>query len=286
MATDSPAAAAPLPVSVIVPARNAAAWLPGCLASVRAQDPAELIVVDGESSDETVAIAESFGARIFSDGGRGVPAARMLGARHASQGTLALVDADVVIPQGALAVLLEEFISRDLDGLQFALVSECLADDYWGQALAWHHNHSRVRSWFGVCATLIERDCLLENEFDESFRSGEDIELRMRLQRKGARLAVSTGTAVRHRFAPGLATAMDQWTQDGAGLARAALKHPDRAAWTISLPLLATARGVALALVIAPRYLPYWAGFLVVNYAAMARQLASQRGHHRRLRTP
>lgn len=274
MATGSPAAAAPLPVSVIVPARNAGAWLPDCLASVRSQNPAELIVVDGESSDDTVAIAHQFGALVLRDGGRGVPAARMLGAQHASQETLALIDADVVIPRGALAALLQEFVSRDLDGLQFALVSECPTSDYWGQALAWHHNHSRMRWWFGVSATLIRRSQLIECGFDESFRSGEDIELRMRLQQAGASLAVSTATTVRHRYAPGFATAMDQWTQDGAGLARTARKHPRRAVFTTALPLAATVRGALLCATRSPRYLPYWAGFLVVNYASMARQWA------------
>lgn len=55
--------------SVLSPARNEAARLPAMLESVRRQNyPSELIevlVADGGSTDETVAVAQSFGARIF-----------------------------------------------------------------------------------------------------------------------------------------------------------------------------------------------------------------------------
>lgn len=258
-----------LPISVVVPARNSALWLADCLASIKAQHPAEIIVVDGCSTDATVEIARAAGALVLSDGGRGVPAARMMGARAASCQVLALIDTDVLVPDGALASLLAEFTEGHYDGLQFGLASQSDSADYWGQALAWHHNHSRVRSWFCVCATLIRRDLLLELGFDESFRSGEDIELRVRLQQAGSRLGVSATTTVAHRFSGGFDNARDQWVQDGAGLARTAAKHPAHAGWVVALPLLATVRGVALSVLHAPRYLPYWAGFLGYNYQSM-----------------
>ncbi|MDQ6753800.1 MAG: glycosyltransferase [Actinomycetota bacterium] len=258
---------------MVIPARNAAAWLAECLESVRSQHPQEIIVVDGCSRDATVEIARSFGARVVSDEGAGLPAARMLGTRHASCDVVALIDADVVLPGGALGRLLGEFEAGGFDGLQFGLASEADGPGYWGAALAWHHNHSRVRSWFGVCATLMRRDVLLDLGFDDSFRSGEDIELRIRLQEAGHLIGVSNTTVVRHRFADDFDCARDQWLQDGAGMARTIRKHPRRAGWLLVLPLLATGRGAALSLVHAPRFLPYWVGFLLYNYRAMAGQL-------------
>lgn len=270
-----------LDVSVIIPARNAAHWLAECLESVRSQHPREIIVVDGCSRDATVEIAESFGARVLSDEGRGLPAARMLGTRDAVCATVALIDADVVLPPDSLRALLTEFESGDFDGLQFGLVSESDGAGYWGEALAWHHNHSRVRSWFCVCATLMRRETLLQAGFDEEFSSGEDVELRIRLQKAGRRLGVSTTTRVRHRFADDFAFARDQWLQDGAGMAFTIRKHPRRAAWLLAVPLLATARGSLLSLVQAPRYLPYWVTFLLYNYRAMVTELLrpAAKGH-------
>ena len=135
-----------------------------------------------------VAIARECGATVISDEGRGLPAARMLGARSATGEVVALIDADVVLPPESLRGLLAEFESGGYDGLQFGLASEADGPGYWGAALAWHHNHSRVRSWFGVSATLMRRDVLLAVGFDDDFRSGEDVELRIRLEQAGYRL--------------------------------------------------------------------------------------------------
>lgn len=267
-----------LEVSVVVPARNAASWLAECLESIRSQRPREIIVVDGCSTDATAEIARSYGARVISDEGRGLPAARMLGVKSARCDVVALIDADVVIPPGALGGLLDEFKACGYDGLQFGLVSESDGPGYWGAALAWHHNHSRVRSWFGVCATLMRRKVLLSVAFDDTFRSGEDIELRIRLEEAGYRLGVSSTTVVRHRFADTFDAARDQWLQDGAGMARTIRKHPARAGWMLALPLLATVRGAGLSLLQAPRFLPYWAGFVVYNYVALFGEILRPRG--------
>lgn len=51
-----------LPVSVLIPARNEEANLPACLESVARAD--EIFVVDSQSSDRSVAIAEKYGATV------------------------------------------------------------------------------------------------------------------------------------------------------------------------------------------------------------------------------
>ena len=51
-----------LPLSVIVPVRNEAHNLPRCLESLKAVG--EVYVIDSQSSDDTAAIAESYGAKV------------------------------------------------------------------------------------------------------------------------------------------------------------------------------------------------------------------------------
>ncbi|OUL23810.1 glycosyltransferase family 2 protein [Nostoc sp. 106C] len=51
-----------IPVSVLIPAKNEEANLPACLTSLEMAD--EVFVVDSQSTDHSVAIAESFGANI------------------------------------------------------------------------------------------------------------------------------------------------------------------------------------------------------------------------------
>ncbi|HWE89735.1 MAG TPA: glycosyltransferase [Pseudonocardiaceae bacterium] len=273
MVETAPPLAETLAVSVVIPARNAERWLPSCLESVLAQRPREVIVVDGRSTDRTVEIALAAGARVISDDGRGLPIARTRGLQEATCEVVALIDSDVLLPDGSLANLLREFDHGEYDGLQFGLVNEADGDGYWGKALAWHTNHGRVRYWFGVCATLVRRPMLLDFGFDEQFVSGEDIDLRVRLRAAGHKIGVSSTSIVRHRFDDSFDAAKDQWVADGAGLARTARKHPRRAGWVLALPLLAALRGFGLAALTAPRFLPYWLGFVTYNYRSMIREL-------------
>lgn len=85
-------------VSVIIPAYNAAHTLGACLRSVvtaQYDGSVDLIVVDDASTDDTVAIAESFEARIVRRETGGSPAAaRNAGAKIATGEILIFVDAD------------------------------------------------------------------------------------------------------------------------------------------------------------------------------------------------
>ena len=57
-----------VPFTIVVPARNEEKTLADVLEVVRTMTD-DLIVVDGHSSDSTVAIAEKFGARLVQDNG-------------------------------------------------------------------------------------------------------------------------------------------------------------------------------------------------------------------------
>ena len=265
-------------VAVVVPVRNAEGMLAACLESIVRQGPAELIVVDGLSTDRTVEIARSFGARILSDEGRGLPAARSIGAQAATTRYVALVDADVILPDGSLGALLREFHDGGYTALQAGLESES-GPGYWGQALAEHHRSGRSRYWFGLVATIFDRDALLAHGFDAAFESGEDIELRWRLAQAGDKAGVSRRTIVRHRFDDTWEFARGQFRADGRGLARMVRKHRLGGARLLLLPAAAGARGVVLSVLRRkPRWVPYYVAFAVLNYKAMIGELLPRRG--------
>ena len=257
-------------LTVVVPARNAEALLVDCLESVRRAAPSEIVVVDGNSTDGSVSLARRYGATILSDEGRGLPAARTLGVRHAKTPFVALIDADVVLPDSALRDLLEEFRTGGYTALQAGLHSEG-GPGYWGRALASHHRTGLSKNWFGVVATIMERDTLLRHGFDDRFLSGEDIDLRHRLTRSGGRIGVSQRTFVAHRFAEdSFAFAKSQWLADGRGLGRMVQAHGWRRAHLALLPLAAMVRGVGLSIARGQwRWLPYYVCFGVYNYVGM-----------------
>jgi hypothetical protein len=97
-----------LPVTVIVPAWNRSTRLAATLASVAAQrpPPAEVIVVDDASADDTADVAANLGARVVRhDRNRGIAEARNTGVREATQPWLALLDHDDEWLPGHLAAL-------------------------------------------------------------------------------------------------------------------------------------------------------------------------------------
>jgi len=83
-------------ISVVIPAYNAAHFLPRSLASVFAQTlpPQEVIVVDDGSTDGTGEVAAALGARVIRQENRGLAAARNTGIQHATGEWIALLDAD------------------------------------------------------------------------------------------------------------------------------------------------------------------------------------------------
>jgi glycosyltransferase involved in cell wall biosynthesis len=98
-------------VSVVIPAKNAAAHIGEAIESVLAQgsNVAELIVVDDGSTDETPIIVNSFGEekiRLVVNERSGVSAARNLGARLSHGRWLMFLDADDRLRPGAIAALL------------------------------------------------------------------------------------------------------------------------------------------------------------------------------------
>lgn len=102
-------------VSVVIPAKNVAAYVGETIASALAQgEVCEVIVVDDGSTDDTIAIVGAVRdprLRLMSNDGAGVSAARNFGAHHASGDWLLFLDADDRLRPGAVAALLAA--SRD-----------------------------------------------------------------------------------------------------------------------------------------------------------------------------
>jgi glycosyltransferase involved in cell wall biosynthesis len=259
-------------LTAVVPVRNGEAQLPGCLGALRSNGVRHVVVVDGRSSDRSRTIAVEYGAVVVSDEGRGLPYARTLGARTATTDLVVLVDVDVVFPDRDVAALVREFLNGGYAALQAGLESVG-GPGYWGQALAHHHRTGRSRHWFGLVATVFERDELLATGFDDDFSSGEDIELRWRLRASGRLVGVSRAVVVQHRFAgDDFAFAKDQFLMDGRGLGFMVRRNGVHGLRLALLPAAAAARGMVLSSVRGEgRWIRYYGAFAWWNYVGMAR---------------
>ncbi len=102
-------------ISVIIPTKNEAQLLPGCLTSLADQKTAvsfEVIVVDTDSTDGTVKIAESFGARIIREPRKGKVYAFRRGAESARGDILCFTEADCVVSDHWIETIADYFASH------------------------------------------------------------------------------------------------------------------------------------------------------------------------------
>lgn len=209
MSDPSDATAAPA-LSVIVPARNAAATLGRCLESLLAQaaDDTEVLVVDDASTDETAEIASRHAVRLVRLAEhRGVSAARNAGAAAARAPLLLFLDADVAPGAGLLARGRRWFTDSEVDAVIGSYDDEPAhrATVSLFKNLAHHHFHQRspgpTTTFWGACG-FIRRDLFARSGgFDERrfhLPSIEDVEIGDRLAGLGARMLLDPELTVKH----------------------------------------------------------------------------------------
>jgi GT2 family glycosyltransferase len=94
-------------VALVVGNYDGAAFLPGCLESGRAQTrpPAEVVVVDADSRDDSQSVAESLGARVLRFENRGLAYLYNRGVEAASSAFVLLANSDVVFDAHCFALL-------------------------------------------------------------------------------------------------------------------------------------------------------------------------------------
>ena len=121
-------------VSCIIPVRDGAPYLGAAIESVLDQDhrPLEVIVVDGESTDDSRAVAASYGdrVRVLSNPDRTAPTGRNVGLAAASGALVGFLDADDLYLPGKVTRQVERFAARpELD------VSFCFFENFWEEGL-------------------------------------------------------------------------------------------------------------------------------------------------------
>lgn len=129
-------------VTVLIPARNEAAVISQTLSSLAAQDPPpHIILVDDQSSDQTIEIARSLNLNnLIIVHGEKLPAgwsgklwALEQGFSHVQTDLVLLLDADIDLEPGTLSALLEKLESENLDFL--SLMARLRMKSFWEKLL-------------------------------------------------------------------------------------------------------------------------------------------------------
>jgi glycosyltransferase involved in cell wall biosynthesis len=147
-------------ISVVIPAYNEGAYLEACLRSLMRQTekPDEIIVVDNNSTDATIAIAKKYPVRIVHEKHQGMIPARNRGFNEAKYEIIAQTDADTILPRNWIHKIKDAF-SKDPELI--ALSGPPRYYDVPDIGLA-----SRVmpkvvfRSYIAIMRSVLEHDCL------------------------------------------------------------------------------------------------------------------------------
>lgn len=182
-------------ISVVIPAYNAAHFLPRCLESVFAQtlQPAEVIVVDDGSTDGSAETARRLGATVVSRPNGGLSAARNTGIQQASGEWIALLDADDRWSPGKLRAQVECIEPNTV--LVYTGI-RIFGDDGVRKSCAAARPADVVRSLryanpITPSSVLAKRDALLKvGGFREDIRACEDWDMWVRLSGLGSFAAV------------------------------------------------------------------------------------------------
>ena len=186
-------------VDVIVPAYNAAQFLPAALDSVIAQTFADwrILLIDDGSQDDTPEIGRRYADRLgdrfcyLRQANAGLPAARNTAIRHATADLMALLDADDVWLPRRLELSVAAFAGRPHVGLAYGFVSRIDAGGRVLDTFARRPRHAEgriapyiyMRAMDLPCPTITFRREAAQRAgmFDETMRASEDRDLWIRI---------------------------------------------------------------------------------------------------------
>jgi glycosyltransferase involved in cell wall biosynthesis len=229
-------------VSVVIPMRNEADHIGACVDAVLAQDyPAdrlEVIVVDGDSSDDSVAVLRRYGAgvRVLRNPSRIVPTAMNIGIAAARGEIIARVDAHTVIAPDYIRIGVEPLqrtAADNVGGLMHAVGGGRTGDAI---ALAMSSRFG-IGAYFHFAGTDREADTVYMGMyprrvferiglFDEELVRNQDDELNYRLRKAGGRIFLTTRMRSRYQNRQSLKALARQFFQYGWWKVRVLQKHP------------------------------------------------------------
>jgi glycosyltransferase involved in cell wall biosynthesis len=227
-------------VSVVIPARNGARWLPQVLAAIVADcqgRPFEVLVVDDGSDDGSRAIVsewQSAGVRLVEGPRRGAAAAINAGLRLARFDRVAQIDQDVVVHPGWVCSL-----TRALDTPGVAAAQGWYTTDRRARVLArvmamdLEQRYERITAGETdhVCTgnVLWRRDAILGvGGLDESLGYGYDNDLSYRLEAAGYQLRICREGRSHHHWRDDLRGYLRQQYGFGYGRLDLVARHPRR----------------------------------------------------------
>ena len=290
-------------VTVVIPMRNEASSIAACVEAVLAQDypseAMEVVVVDGDSDDRSVAVVEELAAkaggqvRVMHNPARIVPPALNLAIRDARGSVIARVDGHTRIATDYVRVGVETLARSGADNVGGPM--SAVGGGLWGDAVArvtssrfgvgsYFHYGTQEREVDTVYLGMWPRAVFARiGLFDEELVRNQDDELNYRLRKCGGRVLLNPEMRSHYQNRQSLRHLAKQYWQYGMWKVRVLQKHPRQMSWRHFVPPGFVATLLLLA-VTAPLAAPAAAAFAAIGFvyliaiAALAANLSAADG--------
>ncbi|QNJ15996.1 glycosyl transferase 2 family protein [Synechococcus sp. A18-40] len=219
-------------ISVVVCIKNEEKRIEECLRGIIANNPDEIIVVDGNSSDKSVEISMLYTDKVIVTNNSNLTRDRQIGINHASNDFIAMIDADHRLNDHDLQLLLNDLHSYNFDVVQSQLIS--FKNENWlnrAEEQMWelNHNHPGQRNMIGVAPAIYKKELFNRIGFDDSItKTIDDTDFIYRLS-KLSDVKYGIGlTKIAQLHDPTFSSYIKKFKWYGVGDGEFCLKHPSR----------------------------------------------------------
>lgn len=197
-----------LKISLVIPVRDEAATIPTLLESIGRQTfpPDETVIVDGGSTDETVAVVERLAQgrddiRLVKTDGATPGRGRNLGIEAARNEWIALTDAGIKLEDDWLEMLAEAAPDADFVFGNFAPVTDSFFTRCAALAYVSAQGTSGIRAKF-IASSLVKKSVWEKAGKFPDLRAAEDLMFIENAERNGARVAYAPKAMVHWQLRP------------------------------------------------------------------------------------
>jgi cellulose synthase/poly-beta-1,6-N-acetylglucosamine synthase-like glycosyltransferase len=216
----------------------------------------EIAVIDGESTDRTCEIVKEYPVKLIIDKEGGLANSRNIGIKNAKGDYIASTDADCVVKEDWLKILVDSVQEAPEDVVAvggpnlifendppFAKLVGYMQETFFasgGAPQSYKINESKYVFSIHNCNILYKKDILIEDGgFDENFNVGEDAELNFRLRQKGYKFLYMPDIVVWHRRPDNPEKFIKKMFLYGESMAKITKKHKKIVRWYAFLPSFA-----------------------------------------------
>lgn len=242
-------------ITVIIPTMNCEKDLEECLISLKNQKfkDFEVLVVDGHSKDNTVAIAKKYGAKVIFDEGKTRASACNRALKEVSTPYIAFTDADCLPTPNWLEKIIEDFEKNDVasvGGANFSPQSDndfakCVDIVYSSRFVTGTARYGKVYSEIREvehnpgCNSAYSMKFIEGIKFDESLPTAEDVVFDYEIRKRGGKILFDPELEMPHKRRNNLKSLWKQIYRYGEGRAIANKKYKELKSIFHILPSLA-----------------------------------------------